>query len=103
MSADVKELRKQRYHCPLAPKAMLEGRVACHHGLAGYCSHRNPLHVCNEGKKLANINHETGNGSLNLTVKITVQEQLQNVEKSLATISMCSQINECSLSKILVS
>ena len=58
MSADVKELRKQRYHCPLAPKAMLEGRVACHHGLAGYCSHRNPLHVWNERKKLANINHE---------------------------------------------
>ena len=103
MSYEVKELRKQRYPRPLPPKALLGGRVACHHGLAGYCSHRNPLHVCNEGKKLANINHETGNGSLNLTVKITVQEQLQNVEKSLATISMCSQINECSLSKMLVS
>ena len=58
VSYEVKELRKQRYPRTLPPKALLGGRVAFHHGRAGYCSHCNPLHVWNERKKIANINHE---------------------------------------------
>ena len=51
---------------------MLGGRVACHHGLAGYCSHRNPLHVWNERKKLANINHEAVISTLLRSIEIAL-------------------------------
>ena len=56
----------------IGTEGLVGGRVACHHGLASYRSHCNPLHVWNGRKKLANINHEAVISTLLRSIEIAL-------------------------------